>query len=516
MERRGTEIRVLTSAAIAAAFVTLIAAPATAQQVTGALGSPSATTTIDGKQLPPPPPKFGGVIKESRDGLDALVAAARRAAEGRAQRPADHDRRRGLRRLRHLRRRHPDAGARPHREGRAALHAVPLHRALLADARRADHRPQPPLGRLRRHRRTGHRLSRATTRSSARTTRPIGTILRRQRLRHVVVRQEPQHAGLPVQRRGPVRPVAVGHGLRVLLRLHGRRDRPVEALPVPRPHADLSVDRQARLQPDHRHGRRRDRLHATAERGGARQAVLRLLRAGRHARAAPADEGMDREVQGQVRHGLERPARADLRQPEAARRDPGERAADAVAGRPAEVGHASRRREEAVRPPGRGLRRLRRLYRPRDRPRHPGGRGHGQARQHADHLHRRRQRHQRRGLDARHANELAAYQRRHRRAGRGPAEVLRRLGLGRDLPAHGGGLVVGLRHAVQVDQADRLALRRHAPGHGDVLAGAHQGRGRHPQPVPPRHRHRADDPRGDRHPGARRRSTASRRSRSRA
>ena len=39
--------------------------PVAAQQVTGELGSPSATTTIDGKQLPPPPPKFGGVIKES-------------------------------------------------------------------------------------------------------------------------------------------------------------------------------------------------------------------------------------------------------------------------------------------------------------------------------------------------------------------------------------------------------------------------------------------------------------------
>ncbi len=38
--------------------------PAGAQQVTGELGSPSATTTIDGKQLPAPPPKFGGVIKE--------------------------------------------------------------------------------------------------------------------------------------------------------------------------------------------------------------------------------------------------------------------------------------------------------------------------------------------------------------------------------------------------------------------------------------------------------------------
>jgi len=35
-----------------------------AQQVTGVPGSPGATTTIDGKQLPPPAPQFGGVIKE--------------------------------------------------------------------------------------------------------------------------------------------------------------------------------------------------------------------------------------------------------------------------------------------------------------------------------------------------------------------------------------------------------------------------------------------------------------------
>jgi len=39
--------------------------PSTTQQVTGVQGSPSATTTIDGNQLPPPPSKFGGVIKES-------------------------------------------------------------------------------------------------------------------------------------------------------------------------------------------------------------------------------------------------------------------------------------------------------------------------------------------------------------------------------------------------------------------------------------------------------------------
>jgi len=35
-----------------------------AQTTTGTVGLPGATTTLDGKQLPPPDPKFGGVIKE--------------------------------------------------------------------------------------------------------------------------------------------------------------------------------------------------------------------------------------------------------------------------------------------------------------------------------------------------------------------------------------------------------------------------------------------------------------------
>ena len=84
------------------------------------------------------------MIKEKASESTALVAAARRAAEGRAERAPDHDRRCRLRRAGHLRRRDPDAGAGPHREERAALHELPLHLALLADARGADHRPQPP------------------------------------------------------------------------------------------------------------------------------------------------------------------------------------------------------------------------------------------------------------------------------------------------------------------------------------------------------------------------------------
>ena len=85
------------------------------------------------------------------DQVQAVLAAAGGAAQGRAQRAPHHDRRPGLRRFGHVRRRHPDAGDGPHREDGAALHAVPFHRALLADAGGADHRPQPPLGRLRHH-----------------------------------------------------------------------------------------------------------------------------------------------------------------------------------------------------------------------------------------------------------------------------------------------------------------------------------------------------------------------------
>jgi arylsulfatase A-like enzyme len=48
-----------------AAAVMAVAPSARTQQINGTPGSPDATVTIDGKQLPPPPLPFGGVIKES-------------------------------------------------------------------------------------------------------------------------------------------------------------------------------------------------------------------------------------------------------------------------------------------------------------------------------------------------------------------------------------------------------------------------------------------------------------------
>ena len=46
------------------ALALAVVGPVKAQQVTGVLGSPSATTTVTNKQLPAPDPKFGGVIKD--------------------------------------------------------------------------------------------------------------------------------------------------------------------------------------------------------------------------------------------------------------------------------------------------------------------------------------------------------------------------------------------------------------------------------------------------------------------
>ena len=57
-------MKILRSMLAAATLLALGCSAASAQQVTGVVGSPGATTTIDGKQLPPPDPKFGGVIKE--------------------------------------------------------------------------------------------------------------------------------------------------------------------------------------------------------------------------------------------------------------------------------------------------------------------------------------------------------------------------------------------------------------------------------------------------------------------
>ena len=120
-----------------------------AEQVTGELGSPSATTTISGKQLPPPDPKFGGVIKEKASESKAWWAPRVVPPKGAPNvllimtddvgfgAPGTFG---GV---------VPTPALDRIAKERAALHEFPLHVALLADAGGIDHRTQPSLGWLR-------------------------------------------------------------------------------------------------------------------------------------------------------------------------------------------------------------------------------------------------------------------------------------------------------------------------------------------------------------------------------
>ena len=64
--RTKRRIGISVSLAVAFTLAWLLTAPAArAQQINGVPGAPNATMTLDGKQLPPPPMPFGGVIKES-------------------------------------------------------------------------------------------------------------------------------------------------------------------------------------------------------------------------------------------------------------------------------------------------------------------------------------------------------------------------------------------------------------------------------------------------------------------
>ncbi len=151
----------------------------------------------------------------------------------------------------------------------------------------------------------------------------------------------------------------------------------------------------------------------------------------------------------------------------------------------------SRRREAALRPLRRGVRRLLGVHRRPGRPDHRLPRGDRPARQH-DRDVRRRQRRVGRGHPGRQRQREQVLQ----RLARGP-----RAEPGDDRPAGLAGHVQPLPDrlgdrvldAVQDVQALHLPGRRRRPAR-DLVAAGHRGARRDPQPVPPRRRHRADDP----------------------
>src|SRR5271168_2230902 len=104
------------------------------QKVTGAPGSPSATTSLDGKQLPPLPPIFGGVIKDSAKDSTPWWAPSVVPPKGAPN---------------VLLIMTDDQGYGVSSTFGGVIHTPSAH-----------HRPQPSLGRLRRNRRTVHRFPR--------------------------------------------------------------------------------------------------------------------------------------------------------------------------------------------------------------------------------------------------------------------------------------------------------------------------------------------------------------------
>jgi hypothetical protein len=59
-----TKMRIIVSL-LTTLTVTLMVGPSRAQEITGTPGSPSATTTINGEQIPAPPEKFNGKIERT-------------------------------------------------------------------------------------------------------------------------------------------------------------------------------------------------------------------------------------------------------------------------------------------------------------------------------------------------------------------------------------------------------------------------------------------------------------------
>ena len=203
--------------------------PASSQEVNGTLGAPSATMTIDGAQLPPPPVPFGGVIKETAAGSTPFWPPRIVPPKGAPNVLLIMTDDQGYGVPEHVRRRHPDAGARPRREGRAALHRVPLDRPVLADACSADHRAQSSLGRLWRDRRIVDWLSRLRFRHRSRERH------HRQNSARTTAIRRPGSARTTIFRpfsTAPPAPSINGRsaGVPVLLWFPWRRDRPVDAL----------------------------------------------------------------------------------------------------------------------------------------------------------------------------------------------------------------------------------------------------------------------------------------------
>jgi hypothetical protein len=246
----------------------------------------------------------------------------------------------------------------PHGRRGAALQPLPRDRRLLADAGGHADRPEPASGRVRPRGRVLGPLPQLQRHHSPRL-RAVTADPPRERLPDVLHRQVAPDAGRSAGLERAVQPLAERSRFRLLLGLPRGRGRPAR-------HADLGEPegagrrrrqgRQALLLPG-RHGREGDRLAPSRSHREAVRALVHVLLDRLQPFATPRPEGVDGQIQGEVRRGLGRHARAHARAPEGARRSPcghgaaGER-------RIPDVGLVERDGAAAVRAPDGGVRRL--------------------------------------------------------------------------------------------------------------------------------------------------------------
>ncbi len=339
--------------------------------------------------IEPPHPRYpaSGSHHVRRQGSRHKIPAdqGRASAEGRTQRPGDSHRRRRVRHRQRFRRSVPDPEFRQARTRRTEVHPIPHHRVVLADAAGAAHGAQPSLGRHGRHHRNRDRRARlqlgVTEHQGAARADPQA-----QWLLDFAIRQVPRGPGVADESGGPVQRVAVGRRrIRVLLRLHRRREQPMGSGLIRGHDAHRAAENARRgLSPDRRSRGQGDCLDAAAESAAAGQAVLHVLRAGRHARAASRPEGVDRQVQGQVRAWLGQAARDHVQAPERDGRDRRRRRADAAARRDSGLGRNGSEAEAGARARNGSVRGVHGAHRPSCRPADRRAEGPRGARRHAD------------------------------------------------------------------------------------------------------------------------------------
>ena len=383
--------------------------------------------------------------------------------------------------------------------GWPALQPVPHDRALLADANGAPDGPEPPRQQRRRDHGAGDRLS-GQHRCASEQRRAARRDPAAERLQHRGVRQVPRDGAVGGLGSGPFDRWPTRSGFDKFYGFIGGETNQwapaiydgvvrVEHEPDPNYHFTTDMTNQAIAWARFQHAMTPDKPVYMYFATGATHAP--------HHAPAEYRQALPR----QVRRGLGQAARGDAGAADQARRRAGRDEADREAEGDPGVGRPVRGPEETLCAADGSLRGICRAHRLRGRPPRAGPRGDGQAEQHAVLLHRGRQRVERGRRPGRHLQRDAGAQRdrqRHLVA----AQVDRSVGQSDDVPAFLDRLGARGQHAVPVDKASRLALRRHTKRNGPALAERHQGEGGGPLAVPSRHRRRADGARGGEAAGA--------------